>query len=79
MRQPGYMQQVAPLGSLSLRCDLPDPEAVPMRPGDALVVFDIDGLPATLTLPERDIDLVALPHRANRILAEGREGTGVRA
>jgi hypothetical protein len=50
-----------------------------MRPGDALVVFDIDGLPATLTLPERDIDLVALPHRANRILAEGREGTGVRA
>jgi len=44
-----------------------------MRPGDALVVFDIEGLPVTLILPERDIDLVALPHRANQILAEGRD------
>lgn len=53
--------------------DLPDPEAMPMRSGDALVVFDISGLPVTLILPERDIDLVALPHRAKRILAEGRD------
>ena len=44
-----------------------------MRPGDALVVFDIEGLLVSLVLPERDIDLVALPHRANQILAEGRD------
>jgi len=44
-----------------------------MRPGDALVVFDIEGLPVTLILPERDIDLVALPHRANQILVAGRD------
>jgi hypothetical protein len=49
-----------------------------MRSGDALVVFDIDGLPVTLILPERDIDLVALPHRANRILAEGRDKEAMR-
>ena len=48
-------------------------EAVPVRPGDALVVFDIDGLPVRLILPERDIDLVALPYRTNLILAEGRD------
>ena len=49
-----------------------------MRSGDALVVFDIEGLQVTLILPERDIDLVALPHRANRILAEGRDAGGMR-
>ena len=30
----------------------------------------------SLVLPERDIDLVALPHRMNRILAEGRDTGG---
>ena len=40
MRQPGYMQQVAPLGSLSPGRDLPDPEAVPMRSAPALQVYD---------------------------------------
>jgi hypothetical protein len=45
-----------------------------VRPGDALVVFDIEGLLVILVLPKRDIDLVALPHRMNLILAEGRDG-----
>lgn len=47
-----------------------------MTPDDASVMFDIDGLPVRLILPERDIDLVALPYRTNRILAVGRDKGG---
>ena len=43
-----------------------------MTPGDASVTLDIDGLPVVLVLPERDVELMMWPYRANRILQEGR-------
>ena len=44
-----------------------------MTPSDASVSFDIDGLPVTLVLPERDAELMMWTYRANRILQEGRD------
>ena len=44
-----------------------------MTPSDASVSFDIDGLPVTLVLPERDVELMIWIYRANRILQEGRD------
>jgi len=43
-----------------------------VTPGDASVALDIDGLPVQLVLPERDVELMMWPYRANRILQEGR-------
>jgi len=40
--------------------------------GDACVTLDIDRLPVVLVLPERDVELMMWPYRANRILQEGR-------
>ena len=81
MRQPGYMQQVAPLGSLSLRCDLPDPEAVPVTfvpMGEARLDLYTDAMlldigPDTFVVPlDRLADLTA--HRRREVVVSG--GTG---
>lgn len=45
-----------------------------MRPGDSVSLFDIDGLPVRLILPEHEGRLVALPWLTNRILQRGRQG-----
>ena len=44
-----------------------------MTSGDASVAIDIDGLSVQLVLPERDVELMMWPYRANRILQEGRD------
>ena len=44
-----------------------------MTPSDASVLFDIDGLPVVLVLPERDVELMIWTYRVNRILQEGRD------
>jgi len=41
--------------------------------GDTCVTINIDGLPVTLVLPERDVELMMWTYRANRILQEGRD------
>ena len=43
-----------------------------MTPGDASVLFDIDGLPVVLVLPERDVELIMWLYQVHCILQEGR-------